>query len=164
MKLPRHLHRLTVFTGPAGSESVFRDWLERQEGLIDLEVVAAAMPGAGGELAARAGDGTIYRGPEAWVACLYALAEYRGWAYRLAVPVLLPFARKVSLHLAGCRDRMAGLFFGRGDGEVAALLERLSPRPAASLGGTTAVPDDRPRPRNRFEQAPDSNPNPNPSQ
>ena len=38
--------------------------------------------------------GEVWRGESAWVTCLWALREYREWSFRLANPVLMPFARQ----------------------------------------------------------------------
>lgn len=40
-------------------------------------------------------EGGVYRGPHAWIMCLYALRDYRAWSRRLAHPALLPWARRV---------------------------------------------------------------------
>ena len=38
--------------------------------------------------------GEVWRGECAWVTCLWALREYREWSFRLANPILRPFARR----------------------------------------------------------------------
>jgi predicted DCC family thiol-disulfide oxidoreductase YuxK len=71
-------------------------WLAVQRQLVPLDLVPAASPAAwrrfprldhGATLAAITvvGDGgQVYTGDAAWIACLWALAEYRSAAYRLA--------------------------------------------------------------------------------
>ncbi|MDG2122867.1 MAG: hypothetical protein P8J87_04170, partial [Verrucomicrobiales bacterium] len=79
------------------------------------------------------------RGAEAWVACLYALDEYRGWAHRLSSPTLLPFARKTCTHVAANRRRLSKIFFHSKDADVATALHKMPPRPAACIGDVCAV-------------------------
>jgi hypothetical protein len=49
--------------------------------------------------------GLVYTGDTAWLACLWALKGYRGWAYRLAQPALLPLARRAIAMAAAVRER-----------------------------------------------------------
>lgn len=90
-------------------------WLGRQRQLVPLTFVAA------GSLAARerfpgldhaatlaeitvVGDGgQIFAGDAAWIACLWALAKYRGLAHRLATPAGRPLARAAVLVAARLR-------------------------------------------------------------
>jgi len=39
-------------------------------------------------------EGQVYKNDRAWIMVLYALLEYREWAYRLAHPLLLPLVRQ----------------------------------------------------------------------
>src|SRR3989442_14987325 len=39
-------------------------------------------------------QGAVYVGPKAWLMVLWALCQYREWAYRLASPELLPTTRR----------------------------------------------------------------------
>jgi predicted DCC family thiol-disulfide oxidoreductase YuxK len=84
-----------------------RQWLERQAAYVELRFVALQSPEAGcrfpgigalnprDQLLVVSDTGDVYKGPHAWIMCLYALREYREWAQRLAHPLLLPFARRV---------------------------------------------------------------------
>jgi len=84
-----------------------REWLERQPAFIELRFVALQspemerrFPGVGAlnpreQLLVVSDEGDVYKGPHAWIMCLYALREYREWSQRLAHPLLLPFARRV---------------------------------------------------------------------
>jgi hypothetical protein len=68
---------LTVlYDARCGLCSSARRWLLNQRQLVPLEFVA-----------------DVYRGPSAWIACLWALEAYRNWSFRLAGPTLLPLAR-----------------------------------------------------------------------
>jgi predicted DCC family thiol-disulfide oxidoreductase YuxK len=82
-----------------------RRWLESQQQLVPLTFVPAgsleartlfpSLYGADAEeeLIAVDDQGGVYEGTDAWLICLYALAEYREWSFRLAQPALRPLAR-----------------------------------------------------------------------
>ncbi|GLW70875.1 hypothetical protein Kpho02_31740 [Kitasatospora phosalacinea] len=115
-------------------------WLRGQAQLVPLEFVAVASPEARrrfpgvdheaslGEITVVADTGEVWRGPQAFVTCLWALAEHRPLAHRLATPAGLPLARAAAF--AAARYRAA-----TGAGR---------PRPdelLASLDGTADCPD-----------------------
>lgn len=147
MKLPtiERLTGLTVFyDGRCGLCCTFREWLERQP----LRVAVALLPYQSAEAEAalpeiRAlrpdremivrddGSGQLFRGAEAWVMCLYVVRGYEPWARRLASPRLLPFARKVALHVANHRRLISRVLFSGREAETAARLRQMPPRPAA---------------------------------
>lgn len=80
-------------------------WLRGQRQLVPLEFVAVAsaeararFPGLDhdaslGEITVVGDTGEVWRGPHAFVACLWALAEHRALANRLSTPAGLPLAR-----------------------------------------------------------------------
>ncbi|WP_063772040.1 thiol-disulfide oxidoreductase DCC family protein [Kitasatospora mediocidica] len=80
-------------------------WLRGQPQLVPLEFVAVASAEAYarypqldhdaslGEITVVADTGEVWRGPHAFVACLWALAEHRPLAQRLSTPAGLPLAR-----------------------------------------------------------------------
>ncbi|WP_328461783.1 DUF393 domain-containing protein [Actinoplanes sp. NBC_00393] len=80
-------------------------WLDRRDQLVPLEFVPAASAEARHrfptldhaatlrDLTVIADTGSVYTGDGAWLACLWALADYRGLADRLAGPSMLPLAR-----------------------------------------------------------------------
>ena len=82
-------------------------WLAGRAQLIPLAFVPAAsaeararFPGLDHaatlrDLTVIADDGSFYIGDAAWLACLWALADYRATAERLASPALLPAARRL---------------------------------------------------------------------
>ncbi|MEV4343380.1 DCC1-like thiol-disulfide oxidoreductase family protein [Actinoplanes sp. NPDC049596] len=49
-------------------------------------------------------DGSVYVGDGAWVACLWALADYRAMAERISSPRLLPGARKFIAAVSAIRE------------------------------------------------------------
>jgi predicted DCC family thiol-disulfide oxidoreductase YuxK len=83
-----------------------RRWLAGRTQLVPLVFVPAAsaeararFPGLDHaatlrDLTVVADDGTFYVGDGAWLACLWALADHRATANRLASPHLLPAARR----------------------------------------------------------------------
>jgi len=68
-------------------------------------------------------DGAVYRGPDAFIMCLYALRQYREWALRLARPALLPFARRAFELLSENRASLSRLLHWGGDKELGGLFE-----------------------------------------
>ena len=79
---------------PAGSADARRRFpgLDHDATLRDLTVVADT--------------GEVYAGDGAWFACLWALADYRATAERLARPHLLPLARQVVAAASAIRERI----------------------------------------------------------
>ncbi len=82
-----------------------RWWLAMQPAYIPLEFMPAGSPEAARRFPSLADayhardltviddEGGIYRGPDAFIMCLYALTEYRELADELSSPVLRPFAK-----------------------------------------------------------------------
>lgn len=80
-------------------------WLARQPAFLELHFLPFQSPEAlrrfpgiealhpEEQLLVISDEGGVYRGPQAWIMCLYALREYREWSRRLAHPALLPWAR-----------------------------------------------------------------------
>jgi predicted DCC family thiol-disulfide oxidoreductase YuxK len=93
---------------PAGSADALARFpgLDHQATLRDLTVIAD--------------NGLVYVGDGAWVACLWALADYRGMAERLTSPRLLPAARRFIAAASAVRDST----------------RRASPSPALIAGDT----------------------------
>lgn len=71
-----------------------RDWMLSQDMLVPIEFVGAhslraaqlygAIPWLGDELVVVGDGGEVWAGPAAFLVCLWALADYREWSYRLA--------------------------------------------------------------------------------
>jgi predicted DCC family thiol-disulfide oxidoreductase YuxK len=111
-----------------------RRWLEVQPKFLALEFIPAgsdharfrfpALPNTVDELVVVNEAGGVYRGDRAWIMCLYALAEYREWALRLATPKLLPLARSAFQLISENRIRISKLFHLYTDDGVAAELAR----------------------------------------
>lgn len=77
---------------PAGSDEARRRFpaLDHQRTLSEVTVI-----GDGGQ---------VFAGDRAWIACLWALADYRELAVQLASPALLPFARTAILTVSRFRQ------------------------------------------------------------
>ncbi|WP_435007044.1 thiol-disulfide oxidoreductase DCC family protein [Tundrisphaera lichenicola] len=96
-----------------------RQWLDRQEKLVDLEFIPAgseiadrmfptlATSDCPEELLVVSDEGGVYRGGNAWIMCLYALEEHREWAERLSSPALIPLARQGFALLSKQRGRIS---------------------------------------------------------
>jgi predicted DCC family thiol-disulfide oxidoreductase YuxK len=100
------------------------EWLAQQQKLVELvfvpcksEEARRRFPQLDHELTARdltvIGDrGEVYMGSKAWLMVLWALSQYREWAYRLSTPELLPTTRRVVSLISQNRyqiSRVAGL-------------------------------------------------------
>lgn len=103
---------LDVVFVPAGSERARQMFpsIERFAGPDDLVVVSD--------------EGGVYRGPDAWILCLYALVDFREWSERLASPILRPLARKAFAMLSEGRSGISRWLSLRSESELAAILER----------------------------------------
>ncbi|MBM0228374.1 MULTISPECIES: thiol-disulfide oxidoreductase DCC family protein [Micromonospora] len=93
-----------------------RRWLASRPQLVPLEFVPAGsaearrrFPGLDHDATLRdltvvADTGEVYAGDGAWFACLWALADHRSTAERLARPQLLPLARRVVATASSVRE------------------------------------------------------------
>ncbi len=98
--------RLTLFyDARCGLCCAVRDWIGRQRQLIPVD--CRPKPDAQEDLVIVADSGEIWSGDSAWLVVLWALAEYRDWAYRLASPALLPTARQVFAQISAYRGELS---------------------------------------------------------
>src|SRR5438034_5948873 len=84
-----------------------RNWLMKQAAFVPLVFIALQSDEArqrfpeieklrpNEQLLVISDDGSVYRGANAWIMCLWVLENYREHAQRLAHPVLLPLAKLV---------------------------------------------------------------------
>lgn len=105
-----------------------RGWLSEQRQLVPLGFVAAGSeearrryPGLDhhntlDEITVIGDAGQVYRGPAAWIVCLWALREYRRLAHRLSTPAGYLVARGAVLAAAKWRETVRGRGGGRGGG------------------------------------------------
>ncbi|MFJ9039183.1 thiol-disulfide oxidoreductase DCC family protein [Streptomyces sp. NPDC102406] len=128
------VRRLTVLYDAECPLCTFaRGWLSRQRQLVPLEFVPAGSEEArrrfpGLDHSATLSDitvigdgGQIYRGPAAWIVCMWALREHRATAHRMATPAGMKVAKQVVLGAAKYRElhqerRPGGAAYRRADG------------------------------------------------
>ncbi|HEX5598426.1 MAG TPA: DCC1-like thiol-disulfide oxidoreductase family protein [Micromonosporaceae bacterium] len=94
-----------------------RRWLQTRDQIVPLHFVAAGSAVARQQfplldhdatlrdITVIADTGEVYVGDAAWLACLWALVDYRETADRLSQPRLLPLARRVVAAAAAVRER-----------------------------------------------------------
>ncbi|MCA9589757.1 MAG: DUF393 domain-containing protein [Myxococcales bacterium] len=89
------------------------DLLATSPAYVPIELVACAseearerfgdVPWLGEELVAVSDDGDVWVGPAAFLVCLWALRDYREWAYRLSSEELAPLAERVLVAISARR-------------------------------------------------------------
>jgi predicted DCC family thiol-disulfide oxidoreductase YuxK len=122
-----------------------RNWLEAQSAFLELEFVSRTSPEVRrrfpslaaldrtDELVVIDNEGGVYRGPSAFVICLYALRDYREVSLWLGQPALLPLARW-AFQVLSERRGLLSWFFARSCPEaVVGELRRGAARTAALL-------------------------------
>jgi predicted DCC family thiol-disulfide oxidoreductase YuxK len=98
--------RLTLFyDARCGLCCAVRDWIGRQRQLVPLGCLPK--PDAQEDLVVVADSGEVWSGDSAWLMVLWALADYRRWAYRLASPALLPMVRRVFAEISAYRGAIS---------------------------------------------------------
>jgi len=91
-----------VYDSNCGLCARVKEWILQQAPLVSIEFVAGGsheartrFPGlADGELAVVSDTGEVWLGNHAWIVCLWALRDYRDFAFRLTNPVLQALARQ----------------------------------------------------------------------
>ncbi|MBI2683146.1 MAG: DUF393 domain-containing protein, partial [Acidobacteriales bacterium] len=114
-----------------------KDWMLQQPKFLEMNFVAAGTAEGARQFPSltRIGEppeelilvddrGGVYREGEAWLICLWALKEYRGWSYRLATPRLLPLARQAFHLLSRNRSFVSQLVGAPNDSELARVLQQ----------------------------------------
>jgi len=145
------MNRLYIlFDANCGLCSSVREWVRDQQQLIPMEFVPANSPRAcqlfpslsepgqrPEELIVVDDRGGVYREGNAWIMCLYALADYRVLSFRLGNQTLLPLARKAFSFLSKRRGALSDLLGIPSDGQIAARLEQESSIGCAPQAYTT---------------------------
>ena len=137
------MRALTVlYDARCGLCSNARRWLLSQRTLVPLELLAAGSEearrrfptlaeAAPSELVVVSDEGDVYRGPSAWIVCLWALEDFRDWSFRLSGPTLLPLARQAFEWISTRRHALSRALKLMSDDEIA--------REATRAGGAAAV-------------------------
>jgi len=87
--------RLTVFyDARCGLCCALRDWIGRQRMIVPVDCRPSPSSDTSDDLLVVADSGEAWSSESAWVMVLWALADYRHLANRLASPALLPLARR----------------------------------------------------------------------
>jgi predicted DCC family thiol-disulfide oxidoreductase YuxK len=117
-----------LYDSRCGVCTQLKGWLLRQPAYVTLHFIAlgsaearARFPMLGAaaqELAVIADTGEGWLGDRAWITCLWALREYRGWAQKLSTPAMLPLARQAFLALSGNRFALSRLLGLRSEEDV----------------------------------------------
>lgn len=138
-------------------------WLARQRKLVPVDLVPAGsrearrrLPGLDHdrtleEITVVGDGGQVYRGPAAWIVCLWALAGHRATAHRLSTPAGARLARGAVLAAAGYRERTRVRNGGGGGRAHRAADDRTpgpgrgrfrteAPSPPQDCGGTCRAP------------------------
>lgn len=116
-----------VYDGRCGVCSEARRWLTTQRTIIPLRFVAAGSTEAQSrfpalpqeELAVISDENEVWYGSRAWIMCLWALRDYRQWAYRFSKPAMVPLARSFAALVARNRYALSWLFRFKSDSELA---------------------------------------------
>jgi predicted DCC family thiol-disulfide oxidoreductase YuxK len=103
-----------------------QDWLRVQPAYIDLQLLASDSDVArqmfpslpNGELAVVSDEGDVWLGDHAFIVCLWALREFRGWARKLASPILRPMARQAFAAVSQNRQSVSRLLGLKSEAEL----------------------------------------------
>ncbi|MFJ6574198.1 thiol-disulfide oxidoreductase DCC family protein [Streptomyces sp. NPDC091292] len=111
------VHRLTVlYDADCPLCAHVRKWLAGQRRLVPLDFVPAGSDAARqrfpeldpastlAEITVVGDGGQLYRGPAAWIVCLWALASYRPLAHRLSTPAGARLAKGAVVTAAKWRE------------------------------------------------------------
>jgi predicted DCC family thiol-disulfide oxidoreductase YuxK len=109
---------------PAGSERA-------QKMFPELDKVASC-----NDLVVVSDEGQVYLNNSAWIMALYALDEYREWAYRLAHPMVAPFVRQAFEMISKNRYAISRWLGQARPEEIAGELQRVPLAPCAAPDAT----------------------------
>jgi predicted DCC family thiol-disulfide oxidoreductase YuxK len=102
-----------LYDAACGLCTFAKDWIGKQPSLVGITFVAAGSTEAQrafpqispGELAVVTDTGEVWLGNRAWIVCLWALRDYRDFAFRLTGPALSLMSREA--FAAVSRNRLA---------------------------------------------------------
>ena len=103
-----------------------KDWISQQAPAVGIKFVASGSAEArqrfpkipDSELAVIANTGEAWLGDNAWIVCLWALHEYRDFAFRLSNPLLLTMAREAFAAVSRRRSALSNLLGLRSEREL----------------------------------------------
>ncbi|HEY6249012.1 MAG TPA: DCC1-like thiol-disulfide oxidoreductase family protein [Candidatus Angelobacter sp.] len=125
-----------------------KEWLAHQEAWLELRLVPSVSPGVlqmfpgldrvatADDLVAISDEGEVYLNNRAWIMCLYALVEYREWAWRLSHPLLLPLARQAFAAISKNRHAISRWLKSAGPDTIADELRQAPMAPCSIPEGT----------------------------
>ncbi len=94
-------------------------WMLRQRAYLKLNFLPFDSPMAlavlpelpdldpAGQIVVHANTGEVYQGAEAWITCLWALRNWRGWAKRFSRPEWHPLAHHLCRLISGNRLKLS---------------------------------------------------------
>ena len=127
-----------------------KQWLTQQEAWVELKMLPAGsaetrqmFPGlaeiaTNDDLVAISDQGEVYLNNRAWIMCLYALVEYREWAWRLAHPLLLPLARQAFEAVSKNRHTISRWLKSSSPDRIAQELRQIALAPCSLPEGTVS--------------------------
>lgn len=127
-----------------------KDWLLVQRTWLGLSMIPTGSEKArtmfpeleqmitGNDLAVVSNNGELYLNNSAWIMALYALEEYRDWAYRLAHPMIAPFVRQAFEVISKNRHTISGWLSRDQPEEIAGELKKVPLAPCAVPDGTVS--------------------------
>src|ERR1044071_271898 len=116
-----------------------RQWAAAQAAFVDLEFIPYQAPELlaqfegiekfhfNDQLLVIADDGGVYQGANALIMLLFALRDYRQWAYRLATPLLMPLSAQCFDLLSSGRKNISKWLSRLADDKLAAVLSSQVP-------------------------------------
>ena len=110
-----------------------KEWLRTQAPLVALDFLATGSSEArrrfpqlpAGELAVVANTGDVWFGNHAWVVCLWALKDYRDFAFRLTSRLLLLMAREAFTFVSKNRLALSTMLRLRSDRQLEQQLRKV---------------------------------------
>jgi len=99
----------------------------------DLEQVATC-----NDLVVISDEGQVYLNNSAWIMAIYALEEYRDWAYRLAHPLVLPFVRQAFEMISKNRHNISRWLGSARPEDMASVFRKITLEPCAAPGETVS--------------------------
>jgi predicted DCC family thiol-disulfide oxidoreductase YuxK len=124
-----------LYDADCGLCSRVRVWMMEQPAYCAIEFVAAGSERARKlfpdldsevnpeELVVITNEGDVYKDDAAWIVCLWALADYRPWAHRLARGPLRHLARKVWGLISSNRLEISRMLVLQSDADIAQRLD-----------------------------------------